>query len=105
MDMEITKLAEVRTADDKKLGLTQALYHRQAEIDPKLQFYATYLEVENYEFGEVYYVPTDFIVQETIGDDKIRLQTTFDQVQQKTWFRLPDFIARGEGRKEELPSP
>ncbi len=61
MDLDIKKLDEVWTADAKKLGLAQQLFHRQDEVNPDLQLYASYLEVENFEYGEVFYVPTDFV--------------------------------------------
>lgn len=51
MELEIKKLDEVWTADSQKLGLAQYLFHRTKEIDPDLQYYASYLEVEDYQFG------------------------------------------------------
>ncbi|MGD2050314.1 MAG: hypothetical protein PVH03_12495 [Chloroflexota bacterium] len=104
MEDSINKLEEIWTAEDKKLGLAKYLYHRQSEINPKLQLYARYLEVENFEYGDDYYVPTDFIEGRDPESGKIRLSLSFDEVMKRTWFRMPDFIAHGDCRREELPT-
>jgi hypothetical protein len=104
MEDSIKKLEEIWTAEGKKLGLAKYLYHRQNEINPKLQLYARYLEVENFEYGDDYYVPTDFIEGRDPESGKISLSVSFDEVMKRTWFRMPDFIAHGDSRREELPT-
>jgi hypothetical protein len=105
MEANIKKLEETWTADGKKLGLTQSLFHREKDIKPDLQLYATYLEIEDYEFGEVFFVPTDYIAPREADDDGgLRLIVKYDEVMKRTWFRMPDFIAFGQSRKEELVS-
>lgn len=102
MDMNFRKLDEVWTADSKKLGSAYRLFHREEEINPALQYYASYLEVESYEYGETYYVPTDFIA----GRDesgKVTLTVTLGEVLRRTWLRMPDFVAQGQDRREALP--
>ena len=64
MELEIKKLDTVWTSDQKKLGLVQNLFHREDEVDPDLLLYATYLEVSNYDYGEIYYVPTEYISEQ-----------------------------------------
>jgi hypothetical protein len=103
MDANIKKLDEVWTSDDKKLGVVQALFHRpEEEVDPAVKYYASYVEVENFMYGSDYFVPTDFIAGRDEGTDVIRLEVSFKEVMERTWFRMPDFIARGRARKEKL---
>jgi hypothetical protein len=103
MDFDIKKLEAIWTADSKKLGLAQYLLYRQDNINPDLQLYGSYLQVEDYEFGEVYYVPTDYIAGRDPDRGNVTLAVSFETVRQRTWFRMPDFIAHGEARKEFLP--
>jgi hypothetical protein len=102
MDLEIIKLDEVWTADSKKLGLAQSLFHRTKDINPKLLLYASYLEVESYEFGEIYYVPTDYVEGREPDTGRVMLAVDLQTVLKRTWARLPDFIAHGEAEKQDL---
>ena len=102
MELNINKLEEVWTADEKKLGLAQNIYHRLDDINPDLQLYASYLVVENYEFGEVFYVPTDFISEPQEESQRLILSLTRDQILNRTWFRMPNFVASDQARKESL---
>lgn len=104
MEDSIKRFEEIWTVEGKKLGLAKYLYHRQSEINPKLQLYARYLEVENFEYGDDYYVPTDFIEGRDPESGEISLSVSFDEVMRRTWFRMPDFIAHGDSRREELPT-
>ena len=103
MDFDIKRLDEVWTADSKKLGLAQHLYHRQDEANPALLLYASYLEVEDYDYGENYFVPTDFIVDQLPVSGRIELDVTMDEVMKRTWVRMPDFIILGKSSEEPLP--
>lgn len=99
----IKKLDEIWTADNKKLGLVKDLYHRpEEEVDPAVEYYASYLEVENFEYGSDYYVPTDFIDERDEATGAVKLKVSFAKVMDRTWFRMPDFIARGRAQKTEL---
>ncbi|MDX1614340.1 MAG: hypothetical protein R3300_08525 [Candidatus Promineifilaceae bacterium] len=100
--MEIRKLDEVWTADDKKLGLAQKLYHREGQSDPKLKLYGSYLEVESFDYGDDYYVPTDFIEGRDAEAGRVYLSVKLQKVLENTWSRLPDFIARGNRQEEAL---
>lgn len=104
MEESINKFEVIWTSEGKKLGLARHLFHRQRDINPKLQLYATYLEVEDFEHGEVFYVPTEFIGERDPESGKISLTVSFNKVMNRTWFRMPDFIAQGESREETLPS-
>ena len=103
MEPRAKKLDKVWTSDDKLLGLGQRLFHREEGVDPDLLLYKSYLEVENYELGATYFVPTDFIDEPNNEDGDLRLSTSFREVLERTWARMPAFIARGEGLEEALP--
>ncbi len=103
MDYHIKRLEEVWTVDQKKLGLAQRLFHRQDEVNPDLQLFASYLEVENFEYGEGFYIPTDFISGQDPESGHLLLAVTRDQVMNRTWFRMPDFIAHNQYDQETLP--
>lgn len=100
--MEIHKLDEVWTADSQKLGVAHHLYHNLGEVNPDLQLYASYLEVESFDFGDDYYLPTDFITGRDPATGRVHLDVTLKQVMEATWFRRPDCIVRGQARQEEL---
>jgi hypothetical protein len=103
MDHDIKKLDEVWTVDQNKLGLAQRLFHRQDEVNPDLQLFASYLEVENFEYGEGFYIPTDFISGHDPESGHLFLTVTRDQVMNRTWFRMPNFIAHQQYDQELLP--
>jgi hypothetical protein len=102
MDLVVKKLDEVWTEDDKKLGLAQELLHRLEAVNPDLLYYASYLEVESYEYGMTYFVPTDFIAVREPESGRVTLTATLKDVMDNTWFVIPDFIVRSEARKETL---
>ena len=103
METEIKKRDEVWTVDEQKLGMALQLFHRTGEINPALQLYASYLEVEDFDYGETFYVPTDFIAERQVETGRILLSKKRDEAMKLTWFRMPDFVAQGRSRKETLP--
>lgn len=103
MESRVKRLAEVWTSDGRKLGLGQRLFHRADGVNTAQLLYGSYLEVENYEFGATYFVPTDFIDDTGTDESEIRLIISFRGIQERTWDRMPSFIARGEGMLESLP--
>ncbi len=101
MNLKINKLDEVWTADHIRLGLAERIFHREEGVNPDLELYGSYLEIENFDLGYNIYVPLDFIHDhETMG---VGITVTFEDVQRNTWSRTPNFIAHGEARTEELP--
>lgn len=102
MDFTISKLEEVWTADDKKLGVANAVYHRLEGVNPELKYYASYLHVQNFDYGDDYYIPTDFIDGRDQESGKLSLTKTFQQILENTWTRMPEFILHGNGRIEKL---
>jgi hypothetical protein len=102
MDFTISKLEEIWTADDKKLGMANAIYHRTEGVDPELKYYASYLHVQNFDYGDDYYIPTDFIHGRDQKTGRLVLVNKFKEVLENTWTRMPEFILHGDGRIEKL---
>lgn len=102
MDFAINTQEDVWTADDKKLGVANAIYHRLEGIDPKLRYYAAYLHVQNFDYGDDYYIPTDFIKGRDEKTGHVVIRNTFQKVLENTWTRMPEFILHGHGRIEKL---
>lgn len=102
MELDIRKLDEVWTADGQRLGLAHHLYHRPDGVNPAVGDYGSYLDIANFEFGDDYYVPTDFIAGRDAQTGRVTLSVTFRQIMERTWNRMPFFIVRG-GRQETLP--
>ena len=103
MEIDIRKLEEVWSSDDKLFGLAQYVFMREEGADPDLQLYEGYLGVENYELGEIFYIPLDFITGRDHMGERVLVSATFSEALQQTWTRIPHFVAHGDGRKEELP--
>jgi hypothetical protein len=102
MAIEIRKLDEVWTADDVRLGLAHQLFHRSGDPSPQLRLYATYLQVKNFDFGDAYYVPTDYIAGRDPLTGSVRLTIPFRTVLTETWTRMPQFVLAGLVQREEL---
>jgi hypothetical protein len=103
MDVPIKHLEEIWTADGKKLGVAKYLHYRLEGVDPELELYATYLEVEDFEYGTEYFVPTDFLAGRNTNQERVSLTTSLQQVLENTWTRRPDFLLHKAGRTEPLP--
>jgi hypothetical protein len=102
MDFVINKLEEIWTADDKKLGVANAIYHRLEGVNSELRYYADYLHVQNFDYGDDYYIPTDFIAGRNEKTGTVTLKKTFQEVLNNTWTRMPEFILHGQGQIEKL---
>mgnify|MGYP001820638850 CR=1 FL=1 len=101
MDLNIHFQDEVWSKDDLKLGLAARLYHRQEGVEPGVKYYDSYLQVDDFELGLDYYIPTDFIAP--IDEEHPEtLSTTRKQVMHNTWDRMPNFVAAGEAEEVNL---
>jgi len=103
--MAIRKLDQVYTQDNRHLGVAQRLYHRITDIRPEWEYYATYMLVNSFAFGDDFYVPTDFVAGRDPQTGHIMLTVTGRNVETNSWTRQPDFVLRGEARQEELVAP
>ena len=103
MEISVRGRDEVWTTDDYRLGLARCLHYRAPhEVNPDEQLYAVYLEVVNYEMGDAYYIPTDFLISPEPDTNRVTLNASMKDVMQRTWSREPDFVAMRLGRSERL---
>lgn len=102
MQEKIRKNDIVETIDGRYLGTAFSLHHRQDNINPKLELYATYLKTWNEQMGDWFFLPTDFIQSVDLETRLVTLSVDFATVQKETWSRLPDFIARSQDLEVEL---
>lgn len=100
----LSKYAEVRTADDERIGVALRLIHRPIEdVNVEQKLYRTYLVVQSIQFGGPVYVPTLFVQDYDPDANRLTLSTDLRMVEEEIWNREPDFSARGLGVDEELP--
>ena len=102
LQQQLYKFDEIWTRDGYLLGEAHHLCHRTQDIDPVLLLYPTYLYVVSFDIGDDYYVPLDFVAGRD-PDGRVTLAVTMKQIQDRTWTRTPDFVARGQARHEALP--
>ena len=101
--MNIKKYAAVYTHDGIHLGEACCLYHRTQGVKPEWEQYASYVHVVSLEMGDDFYIPTDFIAEPDATRENIVLTLPMQEVERRTWTRIPDFIWHKEARKEMLP--
>lgn len=105
MEIMMNRQDRVVTADGYQLGLARNLHHRpEAEVNVEEQLYPTYLKVENFELGDDFFVPLEYIVDRDPETGTISIDATMKQVLKYTWSRMPEFVALMRGRKEPLPA-
>jgi hypothetical protein len=94
---------EVWTSDEVKLGVARRVFFRpEDQVNPADLLYAVYLKVEDFELGEDFFIPTDFVgARDEAG--RVLLETKMKEVMQRTWSRAPEFVATRLGRSEPLP--
>lgn len=102
MEDTIQEKDEVWTSDSVKLGVVHALHHRPTEARPEDQLYGTYLEVYNFEIGDDYYVPLDFIASRDVKQRRLTLTVPMKEVMHRTWSRAPEFVAKAKSRRVSL---
>lgn len=104
METTIRRQDRVVTADGFLLGLARNLHHRpEDDVNAGDQRYSVYLEADNFELGDDFFVPLEFILDRDPETRTITLDATTKQALQLTWSRMPEFVALMRGRKELLP--
>lgn len=94
--MMIRPMDEVWTLDGHKLGVARRWHFRpDEEVNPAERLYAAYLEVKNFELGDVVYVPDFFAIERDESSGHVMVDATMRQVMRRTWTRTPDFVVRG----------
>lgn len=105
MTLNLKAKDEIWSKDGQRLGLADHIYHRTdtENVDPELELYASYLHVFSTEIGDDYYVPLEFIYADE-ANGRFAIDLTMEEAMAKGWSRLPDFVAKGQATKEELPN-
>ena len=92
----------VWTADNRNIGTAIRMYHRQKDVAPNLKLYGSYLQLFSVKLGGATYIPTDFIRDYDLVENKVTLSVTLDDIAIETWNREPLFIAGGATVTEVL---
>ena len=101
--MNIKANDEVWTKDGNSLGVARRWHFRpEDQIDPEDRLYAAYLEIENFELGDVLYVPDVYLAGRDEGTGRVMVTVPLKQVMHLTWTRMPDFVAAGRGSEARL---
>lgn len=103
MDITINYHDEVWSFDDKKLGVATLIHHRLEGVDPAVKMYEAYLEVEDFNLGMSYYIPTEFIAEKDEESGRVYVDRRHKEILDNIWYRRPRFVANGTGRAAELP--
>jgi hypothetical protein len=98
--MTVKANEEVWTRDGVRLGAARRWHYRPEEqISPAELLFASYLEVENFELGDVFFVPDVYLTGRDESSGRLLLDATMREVERRTWTRMPDFAARLQGRE------
>lgn len=107
--MVIKANAEVWTKDGKRLGRARRWHYRpEEEVHPDDLLFASYLEIENFELGDVFFVPDAYLTSADGSSDRVVVDATMWEVERRTWTRMPDFVIARRGRAAMLqdgPAP
>jgi hypothetical protein len=104
MDISLTRSDAVYSQDGKMLGNPLFVAHRLDgdEINPELDLYPAHVRIVSRSLGTNFHVPTAFFANRDEANSNVTLALTENQVLHY-WMRLPDFVARGNFRREDLP--
>jgi len=105
MEITMNRQDRVVTADGFQLGVARSLHYRpEDEVNVQEQLFPVYLTVENFELGDDFFVPLEYIADRDPETGAISVDATMKEVLQYTWSRMPEFVALMRGRKELLPA-
>lgn len=106
MEISVRDRDEVWSSDNFKLGVARALHYRPpGEVNPQEQLYAVYLEVVSYELGDDLFVPIEFLGERDATNGRNKVKASLKAIMQRTWWRAPEFVAKGLGRVVRLSAP
>lgn len=94
----------IMTADEQVVGKAQRLYHYDGEEFAEVQGFTHFLKVFNFETGDDFYIPTEFISDRNAASSTIKLSIPFREIQTRTLSRKPRSIAYDLATVEELPT-
>ena len=93
--------ADVLSNDGHKLGAAQALFHSRGNVDDiETQPYRRHLKIFNFETGESYFVPTEYLDQS--ADLTIVVRASHQSILHEGWDRTPRYIAYDDAEVETL---
>lgn len=99
----LKKYTEVYTKDDERIGVTLRFVHRPIEdVNEELRLYRSYLVLQSIVLGGPAYVPTVYVGTYDPLGNRLNLTADMNTLEDETWNREPDFVARGQGVYEEL---
>jgi hypothetical protein len=103
MDISLTRADSVYSKDGDLLGNPLFIAHRLDgdEVNPELDLYAAHVRIISRSLGTNFHVPAEFFANRDNGN--VMLSLTQHQIL-NYWMRLPDFVARGNFRREDLPA-
>lgn len=102
--MVIKANAEVWTRDGVKLGRARRWHYRpEEEVYPADLLFASYLEVQNFQLGDVFFVPDVYLTGPDESGDRVVVDATMREVERLTWTRRPDFVVGLRGEAVLLP--
>ena len=100
----LKKYTEIYTRDDERIGVALRFVHRPIEdVNEALRLYRTYLVLQSIVLGGPAYIPTVYIGNYDSIGNRLNLSADLDTLEDETWNREPNFVARGLGVYEELP--
>lgn len=100
----LKKFTEVYTRDGERIGVTLRFVHRPIEdVNVELRLYRTYLMLQSIVLGGPAFVPTVYVGDYDPKGNRLNLSADMETLEDETWNREPDFVARGLGVYEELP--
>ena len=100
----LKKYTEIYTKDGERIGVALRFVHRPIEdVNEALRLYRTYLVActERQLLGVP--VPTAYLGNYDSIGNRLNLSADLDTLEDETWNREPNFVARGLGVYEELP--
>jgi hypothetical protein len=105
MDISLTRSDIVYSKDGDLLGNPQFIAHRLEDdenIESGLGYYPAHVRIVSRSLGTNFHVPTEFFTDRDSTNGKVTLSITKHQVL-NYWMRLPEFVARGNFHREDLP--
>lgn len=94
----------VITSDGMSVGQALAHFERVEGVDPGVKLYAHYLKTFDFDIGDEYYIPAEFVDRFDEVAGKVILNVPMRKVQTETMMRMPRFIAIGKAKRTDLQS-
>lgn len=90
--MNIRFHAPVMTKDGVQLGLAQSMYRAEPEDGLEVKPYLSYLKVFDFNSGDDYYIPMEFVTE---SSEDVSLSLSQKQILAKSMSAMPRSVAYG----------